>query len=328
MHASKILIALLIAPTMLLADPDPAPPKPDAEVLRVVTLTNTRANNVMAAIHELGFPTRSTVLDENRLVLRGTAEDVQLVLEQLVAKIDIPAVSPGPASTIDYIQLTQSPSPAFMSLIEAVAPRDFGTQYALDAVGRLIAVNAPKEQVVAIRKLVEAMDRPAESFLVHFYFLRGTVGSTEPGATGEPMPKDLAPIATTLRAAGFAKVELIAPLIVHAVDGMKFKSTLGYPQGSNNPGLNLNISVEGRPVFDKASSSVRLELDVRLAGRVEQKRGETGSAVSFPTLLSADSVVTTKLDSIVILAAAPNPIADGDAHAVAVKVTRASATAP
>jgi len=69
---------------------------------------------------------------------------------------------------------------------------------------------------------------------------------------------------------------------------------------------------------------VQLELDVQLTGRAVQEM-ESGPVVTYPILLAAESTITVKLESSVVLAAAPTAGAEGEAYAVVIKVTRASA---
>lgn len=329
MFAAHLILLIVAYGGVVLAapGPEPAPAAFGDQMVQVVTLSHAPAGQVVIAIRELEFPVASTTAGENRVILRGSAKDVELVLQQVVSKLDVPGVSAGGGSTIDYIPLSQQPSGAFLSLLEAVAPRNFATHYAVDPAGRLIAVNAPKEQVAAIRKLVEATDRPAESFLIHFYFLRAKVAGSTPNATREALPKDLVPVAAGLQAAGFANLELIGPLIIQAIDERSFKSSAVQVRSGEDEREGYDLHVNGKPFADTANGIVQLELRVEVMSRSAQKK-DPGSAGSIPTVLSAESTIAAKLDTCVVLAAAPSPTSGGDAFAVAVKVTRSTPTKP
>lgn len=299
---------------------------PPKDVIEVITLTHTDAERVAFALKELGANVASTAVAQNRLVLRGRSEDVQSAIKDIIAKVDVPEVGGGPA-TIDYIELRQVPPPSFETLIEAVAPREFGTHYALDRASRLIAVNAPREKISSIRKLVEVMDRPTQSYLIHFYVLKGIIDGGAPEPADESLPKDVAVVAKALHSAGFGDLALVAPLIVQGVDGASFQSSVAQPRDGREEGDSLGIQVRGKPFAEGSGAVVQLELEVHVTGRTVQPK-ESGSVVTYPILLSAESTITVKLDSCVVLAAAPTASSNGEAYAVVVKVTRAAAGKP
>ena len=320
------MVLMVGSPLPAHAEPEPAPSRTENEIVQVVTLAHTHAVQVVEAINELGFEVAGAAVAENRLILHGSAAQVQIVLQEIIAKVDVPGVDGG-QSTIDYIPLSRRPPSGLEALLEAVAPRDFGTHYAIDPGSRLIAVNAPKERVASIRRLVELTDRAGESFLIHFSFLRGKVGAVSAAKGSDTLPKGLTGVASALQSAGFTDVELAAPLLIQSLDGSKFESSVEQARDGREEGDDLGIHVKGTVLADGTGSTVQLDLEVRLLGRAVQIK-ESGNVVTFPTLLSAQSTITLKLDQSVVLAAAPAVRRSGDAYAVAVKVTRAATGKP
>jgi len=325
MFLVRLISTSLLLGGALLADSgsQPSPVDQGKDTVQVVLLAHTHAELVAASIKELGFTVACAPVAENRIILRGGAVEVARVVKEIVERVDVPEVSVG-STTVDYIQLSQRPPGSFEGLLEAVAPRDFDTHYAIDPASRLIAINAPKEKVAALRRLAEVMDRPTESFLIHFYFLRGKIGGGAAEKSRDTLPKDVAAVAGSLQAAGFGELSLVAPLIIQGVDGASFQSTVSQPRDGREEGDDLGIHVRGKPFADGTGSVVQLELDVQLTGRSVQKK-DSGNVVTYPLLLAAESMITVKLDSCVVLAAAPTAGADGEAYAVVVKVTRGSA---
>ncbi len=305
--------------TQPLAGEEPAG-QPEPLGVRVVKLAHADAKDVARAVAELVFSVNIAVAQDNTLILRGTAKNIQDVLDQVVTRIDVPSVGGGGGrSLVEYIPLTNRATPALHQLLETVAPWNVGTHYALDPASQLLVVNAPPDQVAAIRGLVKALDRPAEPLSLQFYFLRGKVGaatSSEPAG----MPKELAGVVRSLQAAGFGELSLIAPVLVNVNDGARFESnsSLGYGGGAGE----LRITVEGTADLAADASAAELHLKVEVNGRYHDQ-----SAKEQETRFRTDTTLSAKVDSYVVLAAAPGSTSQGDAIALALRVHREAAPA-
>jgi hypothetical protein len=283
--------------------------------IRTITLTHAPADSMIGAIKSLGLRVFVAPVPDNRLILRGKSEDVQVVVDQLIAKVDTPASSTG-RTTVEYIPVSHIPSGSLMPLLEAVEPDPFRRHYALDASNRLLVVNGSAESIAAIRKLIQAVDKPVESLQMHFAFLRAKIGA----AAAEPavVPGELAPAVKALQQSGFSNVTSIAPLGVHAKDGAHFESAATLY--SDDHGGQLQFSVEGTARLYGDGSTVNLDLNASVKG----PHGEPGAKQKH-TWFELKSSIAAKLGSYVILAAAPSTTADGDAVILAVRITRGGA---
>ncbi len=292
----------------------------DSDIVQAVTLTHAAVEDVAEAIKNLHLPVRVSPTADNRLLLRGAAPDVKTVMDQVIAKVDTPQLSTA-RSTVEYIPVSHISSQSLLPLLEAVVPDPFGRHYALDAANHLLVVNAPPESVAAIRKLVQTVDRPAESLHMHFAFLRAKIGT--PTAEPSGMPKDLVPVARALQQSGFANLTLIAPVGVHAKDGAHFESqsTLNVQPGEERTG-ELKFSVEGVSHLAADGATVQLDLHASVSGRYADPPKEPQS-----TWFELKTSIAAMLDSYVILAAAPSSTTDGDAIVLAVRITRGSSAA-
>ena len=292
----------------------------DSDIIQAVTLTHAAVEDVAEAIKNLHLPVRVSPTTDNRLLLRGGLADVKMVVDQVILKVDTPQ-SGSSRSTVEYIPVSHTQSESLMPLLEAVVPDPFGTHYALDAANHILVVNGPAESVAAIRKLVQTVDRPAESLHMHFAFLRAKIGTS----TAEPagVPKDLVPAAKALQQSGFSNVTLLAPVGVHARDGAHFQSesTMQVLAGEDRTG-ELKFALGGTPHLAADGTTVQLDLHASVSGRYADPPKEPQS-----TWFELKTSIAAMLDSYVILAAAPSSTTDGDAIVLAVRITRGSSAA-
>ncbi len=322
------VIALsVVAPCLVLAQETPpkeATPKKvnelprDSDIVQAINLTHAAVEDVAEAIRVLNLPVRVAPASENRLLVRGAPADVKVVLEQVVGKVDTPA-SATTRSTVEYIPLSHASTETIVPLLEAVAPGPFGRHFALDPASNLLVVNAPADTVATIRKLVQTVDKPAESLHMHFLFLRAKIGTS--AAEPTDVPKELVPAVKALQQSGFSNVTLVAPVGIHARDGARFESqsTLNVSGKEGQTG-DLRFELEGTPHLAPDGTTVQLNLHAVVSGRYAAPPAEQKH-----TWFELKSSIAAKLDSYVILAAAPSSTTEGDAIVLAVRVSTGSA---
>ena len=280
----------------------------------VVPLSHGWCSELSKALRELGLPLRSSCGSATMLILHGPAEHVAEVRDQLIPLMDRPDVSRESEANA-FIQLAHQPTEDLLDLLHTAAPGRY-TRIALDELSRMLVVHASEPELDAIRRLVEQIDKPTRSMNVQAYFIRaGIEGEAKP--ENDELPRTLAPVAETLAESGFGEVSLMAPVVVMVDEGRLFRQeSVLKTQGNDGVGDDLRFLVEGIAHLDSENGIVQLEVKAAAQGKYTNSDLSGGG-----TEFEVSTTVVAKVGAYVILAAAPASTADGDAIAVAVRVT-------
>jgi hypothetical protein len=171
----------------------------------------------------------------------------------------------------------------------------------------MLVVRGAEPQIEAVKRLVQAIDRPAPGLTLHFFFIRGNIGDAESERESH-LPQELAGVSKTLLANGLNQLSLVAPVVINARGGEDFEThaRLGLPrEGSEAVSLNVSGLAEVLPEAQIVHLEVRASVDVG----------------TMSTAFSTATTVSTKLGAYTVLAAAPGTTMDGEAIAVALRVT-------
>jgi len=293
-------------------------PAPAAEETMVVAVSNIDARGVQNALNQLGFELMIAAPDAGRLVLRGQPEEIGRAV-QLVRQLDEPEVPASSKESVAYLPLGNSPIKGIMGMVETVAPSGPGTAYALDQINRTLVVRANEATIGKVRELVKAVDRPAETLKVEFFFMRGTVLSEDGGGKGE-VPPWLKPVAEALASGGFQNLTLLTPVSITTRPGEDFTSTSALVSGDEE----LTFLVRGAADVSRGGDVVQLEIDLATkALNVKRQAGGEAVNVSHEQVFQAKTAVSARLGKLTALAAAPAATSEKAAMAVAIRVTRA-----
>lgn len=317
--AMGLLPHLLVRACFAQEPPKPAatPPTNRAEAggptLKVVTLKHADAHSVDATLKQLDVPLSSSVTGPQTIVLRGDPPEIQKVIDTLIAAVDVPGVTGKSARSPEVIPVRHYPIKEVGGLVRSVAQR---ASLAIDETRHTIVVDGTEEERRAIREVLKQIDWPTRSAKVHFFFLRAGIGGTA-SEKETPLPPDLQPIAKTLVHNGFARLSLIAPIVIGVEEGQRFESKTRLHLGEEAAGHDdLQFSVEGVVRLASGADDAWLTLRGRMVGKYSRIKDAEAE-----TVFELETSVATKLGNYVILAAAPSSTASGDAVALVVRLT-------
>jgi hypothetical protein len=272
---------------------------------QVIPVSHVDARTLAQSLMQLEFPVRASAPDSSRLILQGTSSDIKRALN-LVGELDTPTVPATAAEeSIAYIPLGQVPTDDLMSLVNAVAPGGFDTAYALDEVNKLLVVRAAQPTINRVRELVKAVDRPAKSMTIEFFFIRGSIATG--GGMESQVPPVLKPVADTLRANGMGGMSLLAPIIVNVHEGHDFQTESALALEDET---RLNFYIEGTAHSPAGGESVQLEAKAHVTNIDSKDR-----------VFTTQTTVAANLGAYTILAAAPGSAGGTNAIALAIRVT-------
>lgn len=287
------------------------------ELIKPLRLSHSESNAVVAAIKTLELPVLVAAAGPNMIVLRGSPADVQKAAQMVTTYLDLPGTTGVSEQSTAFISVGIENTADLVDLVHAVVHTPWA-RVALDEVNRMLVVRASEEDIAAVRRLIEEIDRPRESLTAHFYFIRATIGGKS--ATGEVnLPPALQPVAKTLTDNGFGNPSLMAPITVVAHGSREFDSdsTLRL-DGDLDAENQLNFSVRGVARLEPDGETVQLTVDAGMYGQY----GDEDEGGPYDTNFSVDTTIAMKLDSYVILAASPSSTAGGNAVALVVRVTK------
>jgi hypothetical protein len=310
-------LALCVSTSTCLAEQEPSTESAptDPTVTRLVELAHANAHAVKVALKELGLRTAAASTDDNRLLLHGTQDAIDKATA-LIEQLDVPGAG-GSKSVTELIQLDHYPHDDLVHLLQAVVPRG-RAEFAVDRLNRLLVARAGESDLSTIRRLVETLDRQPQSLTVHLFFIRGTIGGAT-DAPAEGFPAGLKPVAETLTRNGFGAPSLVAPMIVATDEGESFESQSRF-QTTDADGAaadRLDFFVRGHARLQSATGVVQLRIEAAMQGDYT-----TGHGAAAVANFEVDTTIAAKLGSFVILAASPSSTAQGDAIALAVRVTQ------
>jgi hypothetical protein len=287
----------------------------DAGVLRgttgVINLIHQSAYQVADVLNSLELPIRAAAIGPKRMLLRGLKKDIDAITQDVIPQIDLPD-SDGSTKTA-FIPLGSQDTRNLKSLLETVTIEPT-SQFAIDPANRMLVARANESELHFIRELLEVVGQPTQPLMLQFFFMRGKIGGGEE-SNQPPLPKMLRPVTGTLRANGLGSLSLLAPIIVVADANERFDShaTLRPTQepGAGKDDLTFQVRGEARI---QSGDIVQLTIEAILKGAY------LGGSVHF----SLETTLAAKLGSYVILGASPSSTAEGDAVALAVRVTRSN----
>ena len=311
MNAWKCTIALAVFVTV--GVPLCVAQTPPQETV-ITKLAHVECETLASSLNNLGYPVMTACVGPSSIIVQGPSDQVKLICDQLIPAWDVAEVAED-SEDVSIIRLTHQPSRMLMELIRAAVsgPK---TRIAIDDANRLLVIRAGEAETEAVRQLLKEVDRPSQSFNIHLFVIRASVGNRN--GKEASLPAGLKSVAHTLTENGFGDLDLLAPVMLTADEGQSFSQESAL--SSRDPvgyGDSLKISVAGTARLDSDEDLVQLKLRTEVTGEFrteEDHLGETNFAI--------DTTLVAKIGSYVVLAAAPASTADGEAIAVAVKVTR------
>lgn len=273
-----------------------------------VNLAHIDAHDAGVALRQLGFPIEAVALDHNpkRLAMRGAVVDLAEIQKNVLPGLDVPTTTPDQDAdnpAVAYIPLGNKPSPSLFQLLETVAGE---SEFALDQGNRLLVVRGQGAELQEIQNLVRAIDRPADSLSLQFFFIKGLIADGEAERT-HTLPKELALVGNTLLENGLTDLALLAPVLVSSRDGQHFQTESLVRTAGAEGAPPVSLTIEGTASLLAATTMV--QLDLQAVVMVDKTRA-----------FNSQTAVSMELGSYVILAAAPGAVGDCDAMALAVRV--------
>ena len=284
---------------------------------KVITLENVDAMTVVSAVKELSIDDLYTVASAarvNKVIVQGSRSAVKVV-ESVIAALDARPEGGGErgAPKTAFVTVRSYPLAAMHRLIAKSLALDRYTKIAADEVNGRIVVTGPDKDIAAVRSLVTQLDKPRSTYTIEFFFIRS-------GGDGEgtPLPKAMAPIASSLQQSGFGSLSLLAPMIVRVDDGGEFEQTARHSiRHDDQPAELIKLLVSGDVRSSEAGDTLRIELQAQMIG-ISLENGYSGPILEISTELSIPQ------GRYVVLAAAPASTRDSDAIALVVHVTSGS----
>ena len=297
-------------------------------------LSHTTGDAVIEALQALDLRVLAAKAGPNMVVLQGSEEDIQKAIG-VIAHMDIPETMLGEGLETAVFSLAIEPTSDLLELVDTIVETP-GSGIALDEVSRMLVVRATDDEIDAVEELIEKIDRPRESLMVHFFFIGATIGGTSTSDRSQ-LPPALTPIAKTLSDNGFGNLLLLAPITVVAHGSQEFDSdsTLRFgdkpadkpstwstdertKEAAEEKENYLTFSVEGVARLEPDDKTVQLTVEASMYGKFPDEE----SHGSFDANFNVDTTIALKLDSYVILAASPSSTSRGNAVALVVRVTK------
>ncbi len=291
----------------------------DAAALRnttgVINLTHQSAYQVADVLNSLELRIHAAAIGPKRLLLRGMKKDIDAIAHGIIPQIDLPD-DDGSTKT-EFIPLGSHDARGLTKLLEAVATEST-TRFAIDPANRMLIARANEPELRFIRELMEVVEQPTQALTLQFFFIRGKIGSDQE-SNQPPLPKMLRPVTNTLRANGLGSLSLLAPIIVAADANEWFdtRATHRPKQESGEGQDDLTFDVRGQARI-QSGDVVQMTVEAGMKGTYEP----TSDAGEKQAGFSLETTLTVKLGSYIILGASPGSTAEGDAIALAVRVTR------
>lgn len=284
---------------------------------KVISLENVDAATVVTSISELAIDDLYTVASAarvNKVIVQGSRSAIKVV-ESVIAALDARPEGGGQrgAPKTAFVTVRSYPLTDMHRLIAQSLRLDRYTKIAADEVNGRIIVTGPDEDIAAVRSLVTQLDRPRRTYTLEFFFIRsGGDGD------GTPLPKAMAPIASSLQQSGFGSLSLLAPMIVRVDDGGGFDQHARHTlRHENAPLERLDLRVAGDVRSTQEGGALRIELQAQMIGI----SSETSSSHALFEITTELSIPEGRY---AVLAAAPASTGDSDAIALVVHVTSGS----
>lgn len=293
--------------------------KPDSEPalsIKVVQLNHLDAHSAAEVLKNIGLPLAVAALDENRLVLRGAENDIDGAIKQVLTAMDVPQAGADGSTGAHLFQLRNIPSGLLLHMLET-ATAGARARFALDPANRVLVVNAPTSEQETVRLLLDQLDRESPPLTMQFYFIRGALSPGKEEKV-ELWPAGLSSVAKALREIGMSHLELLAPMIVRTDSNWEFFSqgTLRRQASEEGRSENLNLEVKGTSRLLGDAKTVQLKLEASLRGDFVKDAADAGKAA-----FNLQTTITAKLDDFVVVSASPTTTSEGDAVALAVRVS-------
>ncbi len=282
------------------------------QIIQVVELLHAQATDVFAALTELKLPVTMTTTDNNRILLRGTKNDIKYVTNTIIPLLDLSSTAGAITTTI--IKLNNRPSRDLIEALHNAAPSP-ALRLGLHEISRTLAIHGTPENVNAIRSFLATADAPHRPITLDFFFLRGMVGTSESHSPNK-LPPALQAVAAPLSENGFVDLTMLAPIRVTTSEGESFKVdfTMKIGDGSDDDGI-LEFSVKGFANASSPQDTVSISIVAKMTAAIKSRlRGGTNFVVA--TNLAAKSGDYT------VLSAAPSTTASGEAIVLVVRATQ------
>jgi len=295
--------------------PSYAQEAPAPKYTLVYQVKHADAKSVATAVRDIEQAVRITWDGDTHLILQGAEADVNRVVSSIIEPLDKPATSPSDKTPVAVIRLPKVPNDRFMSLVEAIAPQRSQTRLGFDPQNRVLVIRGPQADIDSVKQLVTELNKPMRALTVTCYFLRGTISAS--ASKSGKLPEQLQPVAVTLQKTGLGEASLLAPLVVKANDGGRFKSSSAMALNeSGHAGPTVRFDIGGVATVTEGDQ-VELMLDgrVEVPSRSDDKKQDTW--------FSVNTTIATALGSYAVIAAAPSTTPDGDFVALVARVDRA-----
>ena len=286
----------------------------ESEIL-VVELAHTWCSQVRTGLSQLKLPLRASCAGDTRVILQAPAEVLKHVREEVIPKIDVPDTMRA-SGEVAYIPLGHHPTEALLDLLHTAAPSK-RARIAVDETNRLLVVHATDEEITAIRKVIQHVDRPAHSLTAYFFFIRAEVGVDFDPEYAD-LPEILLPVAKVLRENAFGVPTLLGSVILTVNEGQRFEQeTVLQDTDTEWVGDQLRFLVRGMGRLNVEEELVQLQVEALVQGKYRTEE-EIGGETKF----DVSTTVAAKLGDFVVLGAGPATTAKGNAIAVAVRVVQ------
>lgn len=313
------VVALILAATNTALAQGFGEDVPAPQVTRILELDNVRPETIQETFSSL-FGDVRTASDRNRLIVRGTDEQLK-VIEELVHALDRPVESDLRTITVNLAEFPGGGNSAGDVVRFAIGNSNLnfyqdraanvmlvsGKPDDLAKFERTMAeVNERLATAMADRKAAAADEKSKQQFLVRLTWLVALPGQAEKAATLSDVPEDLKGVAAELVNVGMAakpeEIRLGTQLLVAATEGsfrMEGRQRRTVDQGKNV----LDVELEG--VLSSPSGggeSKHLQID---HFRVTRHGGPYQESDQTETLCSLSSSVTAPLGQSIVLGMAP-----------------------
>ena len=326
MHISRMRLFVLVGvfATASLTWGQEQADQDDVQETRVMSIRHADPAEVIDLIDQIrtDLPVvLAQVGDSNHVILQGPASAVEQV-DRFIAELDERArldeeVDRG--ADTRFIRIESYP---IEELINVIAPfaGEPDVRYAIDPVNHHLILSGYHEKLRQLEAIVEALDRPQEAWTITLTFLRADMARGEQPMPDDDLPAYLAPAAEALHEAGFARLQLLAPVMVRVNSGEHFSQHFTRMFNMDGKSETLEFVVRGEARFESGAERINLELGARMQGIV--RTGVDKKSHPEEAWFEVDTTLTAPIGRSIVLSAAPSTTSQGEAIALVARVTR------
>jgi Bacterial type II/III secretion system short domain len=286
--------------------------------IKVVKLSFIAAQPLAAQIDKLDLPVRVTAVGNKQIMIRGQKAAVEHVLTSVVKVLDVPETDEGDVITaILPLPTGLRRASDVLALIRAGVESGQRARIAVDDRTRTLVVRARPEEIETIKAVFAHLAKPTRAVLIECFFIRGKLSAGQDD--NSPLPAHLSSVGQALGENGLTNLELLAPMMISAQEGMQFESEAVFGEtfpDTTGIGGEMGISVEGTVQVGSDGQVAELTIQSRVRGDYRNH-----ATVDGKTEFILETSVAVPIGDYAILAAAPSSTASGDVIALAVRVT-------